>query len=106
MDNKEILSQVLNRADEIKYIKAEKRRKIGSATVALVCVAFIICLSVIMPSVMQKLDVNSFISSTPVASMLSNPALAGYIVVGVVSFVLGALVTLLCYKWKKKNERK
>jgi Na+/melibiose symporter-like transporter len=106
MDNKEILSQVLIRADEIKYKKSEKRRKIGSAIAGVLSVVFILCLSVAMPSIMQNIDADSYIRFTPVASLLSNPALAGYVIVGVVSFVLGVVVTLLCYKWKKKNERK
>ncbi len=106
MDNNEILSQVLSRVDEINYKKSEKRRKLFSATAGILSVAFIIGLSVMMPSMMRNTDTSSFIGGTPVASLLASPALAGYVVVGLVSFLLGATLTLLCQCLQKKNERK
>lgn len=106
MENKDILSKVMYRADEIKLEKANKKRKMLRITSVSASLLLIIFLGAIMPTLMNNIDTYTLINHASTGTIFSNSSSIGYIVMGVISFILGIIVTLVCYKIKEKSERK
>lgn len=85
------------RASEMRYEMARRRSRAVVISAAFVSIALILNLAFIMPATM-----NHFMSLNGIdemkGSILSGSPIIGYIVIGIISFLLGAAVTLLCFK--------
>ncbi len=103
-DNDEILQKVLNRAEEIKLEKRKKKRTIYCISTVVTSLIFIIVLSLIMPSVMDYIDVSSVSNHMQVGTFFASSIYIGYVMTGIVAFVLGIVVALICYKFKNEKE--
>ena len=65
------------------------------------CLALVVCLGLAMPG-----WVALHVSPTGTAGMLSERGADGYILVGVLSFLLGSCVTILLYRLRRSSEKK
>ncbi len=101
--DKELISVIHQRAAEME--KQRKKARIRGACAAAGAVAVILILALFMPSIQESLTV---ISPAPdmQASLFSDPRESGYIVVGVVAFLLGIAVTVFCFHLKKRLREK
>ena len=62
-----------------------------------------------MPCISEKLSAGNYTEYETAASIFGGSAVAGYIIIGLLAFVLGVCVTVLCFKLKafrKKDEEK
>lgn len=96
---------VQKRAEELKRKNA--RRAYTATVIGSGCasVAIIVLLAVLVPSAMENTFDTAYGQPILFASMFSNPQSIGYVVIGVLSFLLGVSVTLLCVMMKKKRDQ-
>jgi len=101
-DSKEIAERALARAEIIKQERAARKRKIYNAVSVAACLLLIVGMSFIIPK-----DVpDSFVLDTPgavSATLLAGEAIGGYVLIGVIGFVLGVAVTVFCMKKARKD---
>lgn len=94
--DEEALREVLKRSHEVK----EKRRKRTNrylAVTSLCLITLIIITVAVLP--VSTMDINY--SGTVYGSFLLSREAGGYVLVGLISFVLGIVVTLLCINMTK-----
>lgn len=99
-DSKEIAKRALQRAEVIKRERAARKRRIMAIASAAACLVLIVGLSVLIPAALP----DSAIPETPgatSATLLADGAVGGYVLIGVIGFVLGAAVVLLYHRTKK-----
>ena len=91
------------RAAEIKREKRQFRVRLISAAGISICIAAIILLAVCMP-VLSGYYVADTSAIGMHASIFSGSSFLGFIIIGIVSFLLGIAVTILCFRLKKWQE--
>uniref|UniRef100_UPI0040250C4D hypothetical protein n=1 Tax=Faecalibacterium sp. TaxID=1971605 RepID=UPI0040250C4D len=69
------------------------------------CMVLVVCLGLAMPG-WAGTSVALHVSPTGTAGMLSERGADGYILVGVLSFLLGSCVTILLYRLRRSSEKK
>lgn len=91
-------------ADEIKKQRNEKRHRLAVIS----CYAFGIALIVVISALVCNLNFAGF-EKTPMhdtASIFANKGFLGYVVVGILAFLLGISVTLMCDILHKRNKER
>lgn len=96
--NQEREAAVKQRIAEIEMQKLQKRRRIALYTSIAVCLVLIVCLSAIVPSMIPDPIVDGSAHYQTTASIFSNSTFVGSIVIGLISFILGICVTILCFR--------
>jgi type II secretory pathway component PulF len=99
--NKEIADEALRRAALTRKEKSLKKQKLYAVLSVAACIAVIVGLSYSLPSFQD-----SFVSETPnaaSAAMLAGAGVGGYVLIGIVGFILGAVITLFYIKRSKKD---
>ena len=97
----EQLQEILKRSDAIQRQRAVRSRIIAAAVGACACVALLIVTSLFIPLLSAAEAENE---GAHYGSLLLTPANMGYVVIGVLAFVLGIFVTLLCIYLKQNAE--
>lgn len=69
------------------------------------CLVLVVCLGLAMPG-WAGTSVALHVSPAGTAGMLSERGADGYILVGVLSFLLGSCVTILLYRLRRSSEKK
>jgi len=85
------------RASEMRFETALRRSRIIVASAAFVSLALIMNLALIMPAAVERVMSPGGIDEMQ-GSILSGSPIIGYVVIGIIAFMLGAAVTLLCFK--------
>ena len=106
--NEERIAALHRRSAELEQEKRRHRARILQAAAVTVCFAAAVVLAVIIPGVSTV-----FFTGNPQAGMsasiLSKNSASGYIVIGILAFLLGAAVTVFCSqlkKWQDDQERR
>ena len=101
----EQLREIMRRKDIISEKRIIRRHLYASAIASCICAVLLVAVCFLIPRI-------SPVSDTPVmlrygSLLLATPYL-GYVVVGIVAFLLGICITLLCIHWKalKQKEQK
>ena len=85
--------------------RKEQRRRgtiaMFSATAA--CLVLIVGVSFAMPGVVAGIRPGDYAGYETAASMYGGGAALGYIVIGLLSFLLGVCVTVLCFRLRQMN---
>lgn len=100
----ERIKLVEKQADEIKKQRNEKKRRLAVIS----CYSFGIALIVVISALVCNLNFAGF-ERTPMhdtASIFANKGFLGYVVVGVLAFLLGISVTLMCDILHKRNKER
>ena len=107
---KERLRGLLERIAEVKRRTAEKerqkrlrRRWIAAVSGVAACLAVIVGVSLSMPGIVERIEPGTFSGFETAATMLGGSAALGYIVIGLLAFVLGVCVTILCFRIRLLN---
>ena len=91
------------RAADIKKEKRQFRVRLISAAGISICIAAIILMAVCMPGFSGYYVADT--SATGMhASIFNGNSFLGLIIIGIVSFLLGIAVTILCFRLKKWQE--
>lgn len=103
--NEERIAAMHKRAADLEKEKRQRKVRIIQALSAAACFAAVIALAVFMSGFSL-----AFTSGTNQggmsASIFSESSALGYIVIGVLAFLLGATVTIFCFRLKKWQKDK
>ena len=105
--NEERIAAMHKRAAELEKENRQRRVRIIQAVSAAACFAAVIVLAFFMPGFSQAF-VSGNSQGSMSASIFSESSALGYIVIGILAFLLGAAVTIFCFrlkKWQKDKER-
>lgn len=97
--NEERVAAVKRRAAQIERQKRQRRNRIAALSSVAACLAVIVGLSFAMPGISEKLIAGDYNEYETTASIFSG-SIAGYIIIGLLGFVLGVCVTVLCVHLK------
>ena len=84
----------------------EDRRRRGRLTMTLAaaaCLAVLTGVSFAMPGIAARIQVNDYAGFETAASIFRNSAALGYIVIGLLAFLLGVCVTVLCFRLRQMH---
>ena len=88
----------------IAKIEQEKRRRRDTITIAsavAACLALLIGASLAMPGIAASIQTGNYSGFETAASMYGGGAALGYIVIGLLAFLLGVCVTVLCFRLRQ-----
>lgn len=89
--------------------KRLRRCRMLTACSAAACLVLIVGLSVMMPSVVQNMITDSYAGFETAASIFGENVAIGYIIIGIISFLLGVCVTILGFRicrFQREDEEK
>ena len=90
----------------ITKIERETRRRRNSVTMAsavAACLVLLIGASFTMPGIVASIQTGEYAGFETAASMYGCGAALGYIVIGLLAFLLGVCVTVLCFRLRQMN---
>lgn len=93
------------RAAEISIENRHKKVRVIQIASAVCCCAAVILMAVLVPGVSGVTESGSEAAELN-ASLFANSPAIGYIVIGIIAFILGITVTALCYQLKKWQDEK
>ena len=99
----EQLQEVLKRSDAVRKGRAVRRRVMSTAVGACICLALLIVAGLYLPALSAAQTDNG---AAQYGSLLLTTSNMGYVVIGVLAFLLGIFVALLCLYVKKHTEMK
>lgn len=94
----ERVRRIQRRTAELKRQQAQRRQRWIDLGCLAVCLALVIGLGTTMPGIASALSSADTIQTTGAASLLAENASLGYILIGLLSFLLGVCVTILLYR--------
>lgn len=103
--NEERVADVKRRVAQIERQKRQRRNRIVALFSVVACLAVIVGMSFAMPGISEKLIVGDYNGYETTASIFGGSAAAGYIIIGLLAFVLGVYVTVLCFQLKVFREK-
>ena len=90
----------------IAKIEREKRRRSNTITMVSVvaaCLVLLIGASLAMPGIAESIQTGDYSGFETAASMYGGGAALGYIVIGLLAFLLGVCVTVLCFRLRQMS---
>ena len=90
----------------IAKIEREKRRRRDTITIAsavAACLALLIGASLAMPGIAASIQTGDYAGFETAASIFHGGAALGYIVIGLLAFLLGVCVTVLCFRLRQMS---
>lgn len=104
--SKERMDLIFQRTEEIKKEQRRKKRLWMEAGCVAACLVLVISISLCMPGIMGQTASGAISHTSGAASLIANQSQLGYIVVGIASFLLGSITTVLLYQIKEQNRKK
>ena len=83
--------------------KRLRRNKITVFAAAAACLVLIVGTSLAMPGIAAKIQTGSCYGFETAASIFQSSAALGYIAIGLLAFLLGVCVTVLCFRLRQMN---
>ena len=90
----------------IAKMEREKRRRRNTVTMAsavAACLALLVGASLAMPGITANIQTGDYSGFETAASIFHGGAALGYIVIGLLAFLLGVCVTVLCFRLRQMN---
>ena len=104
--NEETFQAPFKRTAEMGNGKSKNIQRGLDAVCIAVCLLLVTGIVRMMPELMTEPAAGSIIHSSGAASMIGSHAALGYIVMGLLAFLLGVCVTVLLYRLRRRNERR
>ena len=83
--------------------KRRRRNTITMASTVAACLALLIGASFAMPGIAAQIETGDYSGFETAASMYGGGAALGYIVIGLLAFLLGVCVTVLCFRLRQMS---
>ena len=80
-----------------------RRNKVAMVSAGAACLALIAGASLAMPSIAARIQTGDYSGFETAASIFHGGAALGYIVIGLLAFLLGVCVTVLCFRLRQMN---
>ena len=100
--HEERVAETKRRIAKIERGKRLRRNKITMASAVAACLVLLIGASLAMPGIAASIQADDYSGFETAASMYGGGAL-GYIVIGLLAFLLGVCVTVLCFRLRQMN---
>ena len=101
--NEERVAEVKRRIAEKERQKKLRRSRIAAVSAVAACLVLILVLSPFMPGIAGQLRPGGYSDYEMVASMFGENGALGYIIIGLLAFLLGVCVTILCFRIRLLN---
>ena len=99
----ERIVETKRRIAKIEREKRLRRDKITMFSAAAACLALLIGASLAMPGIAASIQTGNYSGFETAASIFHGGAALGYIVIGLLAFLLGVCVTVLCFRLRQMN---
>ena len=96
--HEERVAETKRRIAQIEREKRLRRNTITMASAVAACLAVIVGVSLFMPDMVNRMEPSISSGFGTAATMLGGSAALGYIVTGLLAFVLGVCVTIACFR--------
>ncbi len=100
--NEERVAAVRQRVAQIKREKRQRRKRIAALSSVAACLVVIVAAALAIPGISKKLiagDPTGYGTTAATASIFSSTT-TGYIIIGLLAFMLGVCVTVFCFRLK------
>lgn len=101
--NEERVAEVKRRIAEKERQKKLRRSRIAAVSAVAACLVLILVLSLFMPGIAGQLRPGGYSDYEMEASMFGENGALGYIIIGLMAFLLGVCVTILCFRIRLLN---
>ena len=102
--HEERIAEVKRRMAEKERQKRLRRGRITAVSGVAACLAVIVGVSLSMPDIVNQIALGTSSGFDTAATMLGGSTALGYIVIGLLAFVLGVCVTILCFRIRLLNK--
>ena len=99
----ERVAETKRRIAKIEREKRLRRNTITMASAVVACLALLIGASLAMPGIATRIQTGDYSGFETAASIFHGGAALGYIVIGLLAFLLGVCVTVLCFRLRQMN---
>ena len=96
--HEERVAETKRRIAKIEREKRLRRNTITMASTVAACLALLIGASLAMPGIAASIRTGDYSGFETAASMYGGGAALGYIIIGLLGFLLGVCVTVLCFR--------
>ena len=101
--HEERVAETKRRIAQIEREKRRRRNTITMASAVAECLVLLIGASLAMPGIATRIQTGDYSGFETAASMYGGGAALGYIVIGLLAFLLGVCVTVLCFRLRQMN---
>ena len=101
--HEERVAETKRRIAKIEREKRRRRNTITMASAVAACLALLIGASLAMPGIAASIQTCDYSGFETAASIFHGGAALGYIVIGLLAFLLGVCVTVLCFRLRQMN---
>ena len=101
--HEERVAEAKRRIAKIERAKRRRRNTITIASSVAACLALLVGASLAMPGIAASIQAGDYAGFETAASMYGGGAALGYIVIGLLAFLLGVCVTVLCFRLRQMN---
>ena len=99
--HEERVAETKRRIAKMEREKQRRRNTITMASAVAACLILLIGASLAMPGIAAKIQTGDYSGFETAASMYGGSAALGYIVIGLLAFLLGVCVTVLCFRLRQ-----
>ena len=101
--HEERLAETKRRIAKIEQEKRRRRNVITMASAVAACLALLVGASLAMPGIAASIQTGEYSGFETAASIFHGGAALGYIVIGLLAFLLGVCVTVLCFRLRQMS---
>ena len=101
--HEERVAETKRRIAKMEREKRLRRNTITMASAVAACLVLLIGASFAMPGIAAHIQTGNYSGFETAASMYGGGAALGYIVIGLLAFLLGVCVTVLCFRLRQMN---
>ena len=101
--HEERVAETKRRIEKIEREKRLRRNTVTMASTVVACLALLIGASLAMPGIAESIQTGDYSGFETAASIFHGGAALGYIVIGLLAFLLGVCVTVLCFRLRQMN---
>ena len=104
LKNEERIAEVKRRIGEKERQQRLRHRRIVSAFCIAACLAVIAGVSFVMPGIVEQITPGTSSGFETAATILGGGTTLGYMVIGLLAFILGVCVTILCFRIRQLDK--
>ena len=101
--HEERVAETKRRIAKMEREKQRRRNTLTMASAVAACLVLLIGASLTMPGIASRIQTGDYSGFETAASMYGGGAALGYIVIGLLAFLLGVCVTVLCFRLRQMN---
>ena len=101
--HEERITETKRRIAKIEREKRLRRNTITMVSAVAACLVLLIGASLAMPGIATRIQTGDYSGFETAASIFHGSAVLGYIVIGLLAFLLGVCVTVLCFRLRQMS---